>query len=357
MNACEIQECCAILGVEPGIAPEALKRAYLKKSYALIQAGAPEEERARLRAAHDALTAHLASRSSAGDDPGEDVETSGPAAPGPVYVPPPVAVPFCRPLDFDCPVVNAAAIPLVALLAILVTRSGLGFFLEGFHVWVHEFGHATAAWLTGKRALPLPIGWTNISPEKSLFVYFGILGLLGLLFVAGWKERMIWPMIFAAGIAALQGYMTWLLPPEPARMWIVFAGCGGQFYLSALMIGLFYFELPEKFKWGGCRYVFLFIGVSCFFDAYTLWRNVKYGRIPLPYGSMVNGEEDANGDLDTLSADFGWSDRHIIATYTRLGDVCLAVLVIVYLVFALRLNRLPALIREKYGNAETGSGA
>jgi hypothetical protein len=353
MNDREIQEYCAILGVNPDIAPEELKRAYLKKSYTLIQGGAPEEERVLLRSAHAALTAYLEARAAAGDDAG----ANRPAAPGPVYTAPPVPAPICRPLDFDCPVVNAVAVPLVAALAILVSRSGLGFFLKGFHVWVHEFGHATVAWLTGKRALPLPIGWTNISPEKSNFVYFGLLALLGLLFAAGWKERKPWPMLFAAGLAVLQAYMTWLLPSETAREWIVFGGCGGQFYLSALMIGLFYFDFPEKFKWGGCRYVFLFIGVSCFYDAYSFWRKVKYGQVPLPYGSMVNGEEDANGDLDTLSADFGWSDRHIIATYTHLGDACLAVLVLVYLVFALRLNRLPGLIGQKPEDPDCAAGA
>lgn len=196
--------------------------------------------------------------------------------------------------------VNLLVLPLVGGLAILVTRSLFGFFLQGFIVWIHEFGHATVAWMTGKRALPLPIGWTNLSPDKSYFVYFGILLLLGLLFATGWRERKIWPMIFAGAIAALQAYMIWRLPSEQARMWIVF---GGQFYLSALMVGLFYFKFPEKFKWGICRYVFLFIGASSFCDTYLFWKKVKHGVEPLPYGSMVNGEEDASGDMDTLSAD------------------------------------------------------
>ncbi len=266
----------------------------------------------------------------------------------PVYVPPPPPADSFQPLAFDRPVVNLVAVPLVGGLAILVTQSFLGFFLQGFHVWVHEFGHATVAWFTGKKALPLPIGWTNISPDKSFFVYVGILFLLGLLFAAGWQERKPWPVIFAAGLAVLQAGMTWLLPAEQARLWIVFGGCGGQFYLSALMVALFYFEFPEKFKWGACRYVFLFIGASSFYETYTFWRKVKYGMVPLPYGSMVNGEEDASGDLDTLSADFGWSDRQIIATYNHLGNVCLAALVIVYAIFALRLNRIPERIMEKF---------
>lgn len=356
MNESELQQCYAVLGVEPGVTLEALKRVYLRKSYALIQNGAPEEERRRLRAAHALLTAHLETpaeqgRAEAAGAAAARVKAPPPSS-APVYSPPPSPAHSYQPFAFDRPIVNIVAVPLVGGLAILVTQSSLGFFLQGFHVWVHEFGHATVAWLTGKRALPLPIGWTNISPDRSWFVYLGLLALLGLLFAAGWKERKIWPMIFAAGLAVLQAGMTWLLPAERARLWIVFGGCGGQFYLSALMVGLFYFEFPEKFKWGACRYVFLFIGASSFYDAYTFWRKVKHGVVPLPYGSMVNGEEDAGGDLDTLSADFNWSDRSIIATYNHLGNVCLAALVVVYAIFALRLNRLPELLLRKFRSAD-----
>ncbi|HWA10043.1 MAG TPA: hypothetical protein VG838_11380 [Opitutaceae bacterium] len=359
MNEDELQQCHAALGAAPGATIEEVRQLYLGKSQALAQAGAPEEERARLRATYNRLMAHLRTlpegRASglAAQAPGagqvSDLAYSArtPAG-GPVYVPPPPPSDSYQPLAFDRPLVNALALPVVGGLAILVTQNALGaFLLQGFHVWVHEFGHATAAWLTGKRALPLPIGWTNLSAEKSLFVYIGLLLLLGLLFAAGWRERKPWPMIFAAALAGLQAYMTWILPAERGRMWIVFGGCGGQFYLSALMIGLFYCELPEKFKWGLCRYVFLFIGASSFYDAYTFWQKVKYGAVPLPYGSMVNGEEDASGDLDTLSADFDWSDRTIIATYTHLGNVCLAGIVIVYAIYALQLNRLPGRLLAK----------
>lgn len=58
--------------------------------------------------------------------------------------------------------------------------------LFGVKIWFHEFGHAIIAWLAGRRAIPLPIGWTNVDLERSLFVYFGILILLGLLF--GWGD-------------------------------------------------------------------------------------------------------------------------------------------------------------------------
>ena len=258
--------------------------------------------------------------------------------PAPVYVPPVRPPNPYDPLAFDRPLVNAIVPPLVIAFAVLVTLSPLGFLLTGFHIWVHEFGHATVAWLTGKRALPLPIGWTNISPEKSLFVYVGVLALLAVLFAAGWKERKLSAIVAAMAIAVLQFYLTWMLPAEPARMWVVFGGVGGEFYLAAAMIGLFYFELPEKFKWGACRYVFLFIGASSFFQTYVLWKKILHGTEGIPYGSMVNGEDDASGDMNTLHEDFNWTQHDIIHRYNHLADACVIGLAIVYLVFVLRLD-------------------
>ena len=347
MNERELEQCYAALGVEPGIGSDALKRAYLQKSYALIRRGASEEERERLRLAHETITAHrdtlarqqqaeAMARAKAALAVAQSAQAEAAAEEEPTAVP---SNPY-DPSSFDSPLVNALAFPVVAVLAILAKRSFLGFFLTGFHVWVHEFGHATVAWLTGKRALPLPIGWTNIGPEKSLFVYFGILFLLGLMFVAGAKERKVWPMVFAIVLALAQAWMTWWLPEETARMWIAFAGVGGEFYLAAAMMGMFYFQLPEKFRWGGCRYFFLFVGAGSFFETYVFWKQVKRGEEGIPYGSMVNGEDDAGGDMNTLRDDFGWTQHRIIYTYNHLADACLVALVVVYLAFALRPDRL-----------------
>jgi hypothetical protein len=243
------------------------------------------------------------------------------------------------PRSFDSPLVNALAPPLVAGLAILFKASAVGFLLEGFHVWVHELGHASVAWLTGRRALPLPLGWTNVEHERSFLVYLGVPLLLGALAVAGWRERRIWPMVLAAGLFAAQTYMTWFLPDDRGHMWMIFGGVGGEFYLSAAMVGLFYFEFPEKFRWGGCRYVVLFIGAACFFESLVFWRKVRRGDEGIPYGSMINGEDDGGGDMNILRDDYRWSQHQIIHTYNHLADACLLALVIVYAVFNLRLDR------------------
>lgn len=342
MSDDEVRHCCGVLGVAPGASAEALQKAYVQRSYALIRRGASEAERAELRAAHAALTAGRESRSMpAGAAPGAMAPPSAapePAAPG--DEPPRPA--WYDPTSFDSWRVNALAPLLVIGLAVLIKRSPLGFLLHGFQVWIHEFGHATVAWLTGYRALPLPIGWTSVGGEKSLFVYCGVLFLLGVMFVAGARERKIWPMILAAGGALLQAHLTWRLPAGRAEMWQAFGGVGGEFYLSAAAVALFYVRLPEKFRWGGCRYFFLFIGGGGFVETWLFWRAVKRGAEGIPYGSMIHGEEDGGGDMNTLHDGFGWTQREIIHTYDQLGDACLAALLVVYVIFALRLDKLPA---------------
>ncbi len=354
MNGRELEKCYALLGVEPGASREALQQARMQRNFALIRAGAPEAERAQLRAAHDAIVTHLDAierqqraeaavqeRAAQQEQPVEQL-----VAEMELELEAPPLSPW-DPRSFDSRAVNALALPLVALLAIVVQQTPFAFLLTGFHVWVHEFGHATIGWLTGHRALPLPIGWTPIAPEKSLLVYFGVLFLLGVMFVAGLRERKRWPMILAVGLAVLQAYMTWRLPQATAEMWIAFGGVGGEFYLSAAMVGLFYFQFPEKFRWGACRYFFLFIGAGSFFQTFALWRKIYHGDEGIPYGTMINGEEDAGGDMNGLHDEFGWTQREIIHTYHHLGNVCLAVMLGLWVFFALRLDKRVARAIER----------
>lgn len=232
--------------------------------------------------------------------------------------------------------INTFGFPVLILLGIGINAiPTLNFLLWGIKVWFHEFGHATIAWMSGRRAIPLPFGWTNVGEERSLFVYFGVLILLGLLFWAGRRERQRWPMILAGGLIALQFWCTWLLPEPQFETLLSFGGIGGEFYICALLIVSFYFPLPAYWRWDFYRYPVVLGAAYTFWGQFWLWRQVKRGVEDIPWGSLWGGEE--NGDMNNLSY-AGWSDQQIINTYVTIGNLCLLALFSVYIYVLLKQN-------------------
>ncbi len=253
--------------------------------------------------------------------------------------------------------VNLIAPPVCVAVAWVLAQTPFAFLLRGFQVWVHEFGHATVAWFTGRRALPLPFGWTNVEPEFSRFVYFGVLFLLTVLFVAGWRERKIWPMVIAVALAGLQYWTTWRWPEARQQFWFSFGGVAGEFVLNALAMMLFFVELPEKFRWPTVRYVFLFLGAACFILSFTFWKRVYHGLEPLPLGTLVGGEDDAGGDMNILIDDFGWSPAQIRRTYHLLAVGCAWAGVAVYVLAACRAGRaVEWVLNRVFARGEAAAG-
>jgi hypothetical protein len=379
MDQSELEQCYAALGVQPGATLDEVERAFMQKNFALLKGKAgsadeakPELETARgkLRSAHDALAAHLREQQKLAEaaNPRKRPQLGAfhPPKPPPLaptrLLTPPVVQPRDPRADefalfsFDNWRVSVIVPPLLLVLAWLVTISPLGMMLTGFHVWMHEFGHATAAWMCGFRATPLPFGWTPVEPEHSNFVYGGLLLMFGILFVAGWKERKAWPMVAAVALAALQFHMTWRMRElDQEFWWSAFGGVGGEFYLSALFMAFFFVQLPEKFKWGACRYVFFLIGASAFVNIYLMWDKVYHGLEEIPFGSMINGEGDQGGDMNKLMDGFGWTKAMIRRNYHLLGNGCLIGLGITYAVFVLRLNKIPDWIVGKLRKPEAES--
>jgi hypothetical protein len=357
MEQAELDSCHAALGVAPGVSPEELERAYLQRNFALIRAGGGDEEKRRLRMVYERLGAHLrAERMQA------EAARPAPVSPLPAVPPPPVPAARREPegfplFAFDNWRVNVLVPPLLLGCVWLLNASPFGFFLKGFHVWMHEFGHATAAWMTGRRATPLPFGWTPVEPEFSSFVYGGVLLLFALFFLAGWKERKLWPMLAAVALAALQFYLTFRMPEHRQEFWWgAFGGVGGEFYLSALFMAAFYVQLPEKFKWGACRYVFFVIGATAFLNIHSFWEQVYHGLEEIPFGSMINGEDDAGGDMNKLMDAYGWTKAMIRRNYHLLDRGCWIGLGVVYATFALRLDRAADWIAGKVMRRADGAG-
>lgn len=244
------------------------------------------------------------------------------------------------PFSFNNRYSNAIVFPGILLLAILANVMPLTrFLLRGIRIWIHEFGHATVAWLSGRKAIPLPFGWTNVGEERSLFVYLAVLTLLGLLFWVGRREQRRWPMILAVVLAVLQFYLTWLNSIDAFTVLLAFGGIGGEFYLSTLLMVSFYFPMPQYWQWEFWRYPVAFAAAFTFWPNVWLWHHIATGEESIPWGSMWGGEDDSGGDMNVLSGDYGWSDQQIIGTYNFIGGLCLTALFAVYFYFLIKQNR------------------
>ena len=228
---------------------------------------------------------------------------------------------------------NTFAFPIAFLIALVISLAEpLAWFIG---MWVHELGHATIAWFSGHRAM-ITFGLTVSQLQRSPFVYFGILFLLGLLFWYGRKEQKRSAMILALILAIIQFFMTWVISRSTYRMLETFGGIGGEFYLSTLFIIGFYVKLPEKLRWEFWRYLALIVGAITFWSSFWKWHNIERGREAIPWGSFWGGRGDSGGDLNILSGEFGWHSQQIIDTYTHLSHLCLLVMIGFYVYFLLQ---------------------
>ena len=243
--------------------------------------------------------------------------------------------------SFDNRLSSTLIFPGLLLVAACLNIDPFKSLLFGITIWIHELGHAVAAWLCGYRALPLPFGWTSISNERSLFVYCGILTLLALLLRSGLQEKRRWPIALAGIFAVLQFYMTWIISEHTTFLLFSFGGIAGEFILSTLLIVSFFFPLPDYWRWDFYRYPAVLAAGFTFIGSSLRWHHIEKGLEAIPWGTLFGGAGDSGGDMNQLSEVYGWADQRIIDTYNSIGNLCAIAILSVYLyVFLKNRNHL-----------------
>ncbi|MGK7932781.1 MAG: J domain-containing protein [Microcystaceae cyanobacterium] len=225
--------------------------------------------------------------------------------------------------------------PAAIIIALSLNLTGLNWF---WNMWMHELGHAVIAWFSGYRAMPT-LAVTITSLDQSLFVYFGILFLLCLLFWSGKNENQPWTMGLGVILILVQFQLTWMTSRDTYEMLQAFGGVGGEFYLSTFFMVAFYFTLPQRLYWEFWRYLALILSASTFINSFTMWHRINKGRAFIPWGTFWGGKGDAAGDMNMLTDWHGWSDNQIIDTYRVLGNLCLWVLIGVYIYFLFKSSK------------------
>ncbi len=227
-------------------------------------------------------------------------------------------------------------VPGALLFAFLFTATGFGGrvarLISG--MWLHELGHAVAAWSTGHAAVPLP-WFTSISPGRGFFITLMWMAGFGYLaFRAHRGEQRARTGGFA--VLALAGLVGRLLPSAKAQAFITFFGDGGAMVFGVLLVCSFYSAPGSVLYRGALRWGLGVLGAIGFADAYRTWWRADVDPGEIPFGRIEGvGLSDASRMVDW----YGWTEVGLVDAYVVFGGLCLAALAVVY---GLGLGRLPA---------------
>lgn len=221
------------------------------------------------------------------------------------------------------------AIPVALVVCWLLVKTGPGHFLlrTFMSMWVHELGHASAAWLCGYLAFPGP--WlTPVAAEKSLIFELLLLGALG----SGvlWASRNERPLLARAlvALAAVQLFCAALLGEPRAKQFFIFMGDGGALVIGTLLMLTVYAPRDSGLVKGWLRWGFLVIGAASFADVFETWWGARTDSDRIPFGM---NEGVGLSDPSVLSDQYGWSAEQLVHRYVALGCVCLAILAAAWL--------------------------
>ena len=236
---------------------------------------------------------------------------------------------------------RAIALPAALLVAWALVSTGVGHALVRtfFSMWVHELGHAVAAWWSGYGAFPGP--WrTPVSAQRMPLVVIALAAALAALAWHGWRARR--PAWIALSVAGLVAQLACTLLPAPsARALIIFGGDAGCMVLGAVLMATLWTDPEGRLGRGWLRWGFLAIGACALVDALHTWIGAArdHGLIPL-------GEIEGVGlsDASTLWRVHEWTLAALTGRYVALGLACLAALAVGY---GLGLARARARLRDE----------
>jgi hypothetical protein len=216
-------------------------------------------------------------------------------------------------------------VPAALVVAWVVVHTDLGAFLVRtfFGMWLHELGHASAAWLTGFPAVPLP-WFTSVGSERSFLFALAITAGLGYGIWRGWTTDDRTLTVVAAAVLVVQLFGTVILRPGTARTWITFAGDAGGLVLGALCMAAFFTPPEHKLHRDWLRWGLVLIGAGSFVDALRGWWDARRD-----IDAIAFGEIEGRADTDpTVLVQAGWSVDQMVFRYLALAFLALVVLAV-----------------------------
>jgi hypothetical protein len=213
------------------------------------------------------------------------------------------------------------AIPVALAIAWAFVHAGFVHMLlrTVFSMWIHELGHAVAAWLCGRFAFPGP-WFTPVGSGRSIVVVVLVAAALGYGVVRLWRGRKGWA-VFLLLLLPVQLYCSFGLSGRDVDVLVIWSGDGGCMVIGTLLMLSLYARKDSKIRVGWLRWGFLVIGAAAFADGFATW----WAAIPF-------GENEGRGlsDPTVLVFQQGLSVSGLVRSYVWVGLACLAVLAIAY---------------------------
>ena len=217
-------------------------------------------------------------------------------------------------------------VPVTLLVSWLLTATGAGRMLGRIFLsmWLHEIGHAVAAWLCGILAFPGPWVTPMGSGRSAVVVLLLAVGLAALGY-RSWRRKRPLGVAVAGALLLLQLVCS-LMPLRSARVLITFCGDGGGMVLGALLVCTFYVgaEHPLRTRW--LRWGFVVIGAFGLADPARTWWAARTDFDAIPFGHI---EGAGLSDPSRLEA-FGWSAARMTRGYLLVALLCLLVILAVH---------------------------
>jgi hypothetical protein len=201
-------------------------------------------------------------------------------------------------------------------------------------MWLHESGHAIAAWFCGYAAFPT--AWITLIPdERSRWVslVLGTAAAIGGYF--GFRlQRWFWVVVSAAVLVIF--VLGNLQTEVHARLLFTFWGEGGAYILSTVLMLTFYARPDSHITKTQVRWGLLMLGAVAFWSVYLRWSG--------GFENIAQFLEDTDdrglpSDMRVLNLVYGWSTFTLINRYRSLGRLCLVILAGAYAGGLLQVRR------------------
>ena len=186
-------------------------------------------------------------------------------------------------------------------------------------MWMHELGHAVAAWLSGIAAAPGP--WrTVIASDRSIVFTLALLAGLAALGVRAYAAGRKDGVALVGAIAAVMLFCTFALDFHTARAMFTFGGDAGMMLLGAALALTFWSRPGSHLHTSWLRWGFLVIGALSIADGMATWWAARTDPTAIPYG-LIEGVGES--DPVVLEDRHGWSQSELVSRYVTVGVISL----------------------------------